>query len=64
MVKTLNWDLKVSDFIDNNYWDREKLSEVVNYEVVKEIYNIRIPIQETDDKFIWALLPMVSSLLS
>lgn len=53
MAKTLNWDLKVSDFIDNNCWDKEKLFEVVSYEVVKKICSIRIPIQETDDKFIW-----------
>lgn len=44
-----NWDLKVSDFIENT----RKLFEVFNYEVVKKICNIPIPIQETKDMFIW-----------
>lgn len=50
--KFIDWNLKVSDFIDKKCWDQNKLRQVLSDEVVKKICNVTIPRSNTDDKII------------
>lgn len=50
--KFIDWNLKVSDFIDNKCWDQNKLRQVLGDKVVKKTYNVTIPHSSTDDKMV------------
>lgn len=50
---TINWDANVSDFIAGNSWDKEKLLQVLDWEIVKQIMGIPIPINNQNDRCVW-----------
>lgn len=51
----IKWDLKISEFIDNNNWDIHKLNEVVGGDISRKISLKPLPLQTTEDKFVWGL---------
>ncbi|KAL6227690.1 hypothetical protein ACLB2K_001647 [Fragaria x ananassa] len=50
---TINWDANVSNFIAGNSWDKEKLLQILDWEIVKQIMGIPIPINNQNDRCVW-----------
>ncbi|KAM1134893.1 hypothetical protein ACFX19_044666 [Malus domestica] len=50
---TLNWNLKVSDVIENNCWNRDRLQQLLDVDVARKICEITIPNYNMRDFFIW-----------
>ncbi|KAL6190194.1 hypothetical protein ACLB2K_036592 [Fragaria x ananassa] len=53
----VNIDECVCDYIIDGKWNRAKLSSILENEVVKEIMGIPIPVNHSEDEFIWGPSP-------
>ncbi|CAL2255376.1 unnamed protein product [Prunus armeniaca] len=49
----MNLDQKVSDFITNKNWDRNKLSQVLDDDLIDKILTIHLPRSNLHDKIVW-----------
>lgn len=54
---SLNLDQKVADFITNNTWDRIKLAQVLDDDLIDKILSIPLPRSNLQDKMIWGPNP-------
>lgn len=53
----MNLDKKVSDFITNNNWDRNQLSQVLDDDLIDKILTITLPTSNLHDKMVWGPNP-------
>ncbi|KAI5334704.1 hypothetical protein L3X38_024837 [Prunus dulcis] len=53
----LNLNAKVSDFIQNQAWNYDKLSQVIDDDVIEKILTIPLPFYPLQDKLIWGPAP-------
>lgn len=53
----LNLNAKVSDFIQNQTWNYDKLSQVIDDDVIEKILTIPLPLSPLPNKLIWGPAP-------